>query len=30
MLIHEGIMDSDGFILPMTELKPNTNTPCRN
>ena len=30
VLINEGIMDNDGFILPMTELQPNSNIPYRN
>lgn len=30
VLINEGIMDKDGFILPMTEIQSNSNIPYRN
>jgi len=30
VLINEGIMDNNGYILPMTELQSNSNIPYRN
>jgi len=30
VLVNEGIMDNDGFILPMTELQSNSIIPYRN